>query len=232
MAKDFERRIFNPPTLAGVIEEQAQHLPDETALIFEGRTLTYREMNDRANRVAQALGALGLQPGARIVWLARNHGVFWHALFGAAKTGIVMTPVNWRLAPAEIAGIIADAEPALIVGERMFIEPVNSIDGFSSPRTMYLDDGGEDSFENYVDSFDAVAPPFTACGDDVVVQLYTSGTTGLPKGVVIPNRCYFEVGEAGLAAKLIMPRSNDEAILHALPPVSYTHLTLPTKRIV
>jgi acyl-CoA synthetase (AMP-forming)/AMP-acid ligase II len=217
VASEFERQVLNPSTLAGLIEEQARRIPDETALIFEGRTFTYREMNDRADKAAQAFSALGLQPGDRIAWLARNHGAFWHALLGAAKTGIVMTPVNWRLAPVEVAGIISDAKPALFVGERMFIEPLAAIDGFSPPRTMYLDESGDDSFEDYVDGFDAIAPAFSPSADDAVVQLYTSGTTGLPKGVVIPNRCYFEVGESGIAVRLLVPRSSEEVILHALP---------------
>jgi acyl-CoA synthetase (AMP-forming)/AMP-acid ligase II len=212
-----QRRIINAPTLSGLIEEQAQHLPHETALIFEGQASTYAELDVRANRAAQALLSLGLKRGDRLCWLARNVATFWHALLGAAKIGVVMTPVNWRLAPAEIAQIIADAMPVLFVGEKMFVDPLRAVDDFKLPRTMILESGGEDCFDRFIDSFDPLRPSYNPTRDDVVVQLYTSGTTGLPKGVVLPNRCYQEVGDAGVKAGVIAPRFDNEAIMHALP---------------
>ncbi len=215
MAK--HRRIFNAPTLSGVIEEQAEHLPDDIALIFEGKTFTYAGLNARANRAAQALIALGLKRGDRLGWLARNLATFWPALLGASKIGVVMTPVNWRLAPAEIASIIADAKPSLLVGEKMFIAPLHAVGGFTSPKTMLLEDGGPECFDRFIDAQADVQPTHQPARDDVVVQLYTSGTTGLPKGVVLSNRCYHEVGEAGVKAAVIVPRFDNQAVFHALP---------------
>ena len=211
------RRIFNPDTLAGIIEEQADHMPDAPALHFEGADWTYAELNARADRAAAAFRALGLQPGDRVAWLARNVATFWHALFGAAKTGVVLTPINWRLAPAEIAGILNDAEAKLFVAENMFLEALAKEPAFSPPRTMRLEDGGPDCFDAFIDAHDPVRGDYRPRPEDPVVQLYTSGTTGLPKGVVLPNRCYYEVGEAGLKAEVINPQSDDEFVLHALP---------------
>lgn len=211
------RRILNSPTLSGVIEEQAKTIPDEVALLFEGRSWTYRQLDEWANRAAQAMLGLGMKRGDRICWLARNLSTFWPALLGASKTGVVMTPVNWRLAPAEIAQIITDAKPLLFVGEKMFVDPLRAIDDFAMPRTMVLEDGGVDCFDRLVDASPAVRPDFEPTREDVVVQLYTSGTTGLPKGVVLPNRCYQEVGDAGVKAGIVLPRYENEAILHSLP---------------
>jgi fatty-acyl-CoA synthase len=211
-----QRRIFNAPTLSGLIEEQARHLPNEPALIFEGKATTYAELDARANRAAEALQSLGLKHGDRVAWLARNVATFWPALLGASKIGAVMTPVNWRLAPAEIAGIIADARPSLFVVEKIFVEPLKAAGGVPI-KTMVLEVGGADCFDRLVDSQKPIKPDYRPQREDVVVQLYTSGTTGLPKGVLLSNRCYDEVGNAGLAAGVIEPRFDDEHVMHALP---------------
>ncbi|MEZ5895821.1 MAG: AMP-binding protein [Parvularculaceae bacterium] len=214
---DFARQILNSPTVAGVVEEQAKLRPDATALIFEGREYSFQELDRWANRAAQAFAKLGIKAGDRVIWLAQNLGVFWPALLGCAKTGIVMTPVNWRLAPAEVAKIIDDAKPVLLVGEKAFINPLKAIEGFTAPQTLFVEDGGAMNFENLLDDCDDAQPAHEPNSDDVVVQLYTSGTTGLPKGVVIPNRCYTQLRLAGAEVDLIQPRFADETILHALP---------------
>ena len=210
------REIINPPIIADLIREQARRNPDRAAVIFEGRTFTYRDMNERSNRAAQALLSLGVKPGDRIAWLARNVATFWDALFGAAKIGAVMTPINWRLAPAEVVQILSDAKASIFIGEQMFIDPLGAIEGYAPPKVMAVE-GGDDSFDALIDSQDAVQPDYAPKDDDVILQLYTSGTTGLPKGVLLTNRCYYEVGEAGGKADVIIPKTDDESILHALP---------------
>ena len=210
------RRIINAPTLAELIEEQAANLADAPALYFEGATYSYADLDERANKAAAAYARLGLKPGDRIAWLARNVATFWWAMIGAAKSGIVMTPLNWRLAPAEIAAILADSGAKILVGEKMFIDPLKTA-GAELPKTFLLEDGGEDSFERLIGAQPTEKPDYRPTRDDVVVQLYTSGTTGLPKGVVLPNRCYEAVSDAGFRENVVMPRSDDETLLHSLP---------------
>ena len=211
------RTILNPPITTDLLRQQAATQPNRIGLTFEGRSFTYAEMNTRANRAAQALLSLGVKKGDRVGWLARNVATFWDALFGAAKIGAVMTPVNWRLAPVEVAQILTDARPTLLVGETMFLDPLRQTGAAPDVKTMVLESGGADCFDALIDKQPDDEPDYAPTSEDVVVQLYTSGTTGLPKGVVLPHRCYFEVGVAGLKGEVVVPRYDDEAAMHALP---------------
>ncbi len=211
------REILNPPVIADLIRTQAKLRPDVVGLEFEGRSFTYAQMNERSSRAANALTALGVRRGDRVAWLARNVATFWDVLFGAAKIGAIVTPVNWRLAPTEVAQILKDARPAIFVGEQMFITPLEQNGLAPSVKTMLLGDGGPDCIDAFIDAQSAQEPDFEPASDDVIVQLYTSGTTGLPKGVLLSSRCYYEVGIAGEKANVVLPQTEDEIALHSLP---------------
>ena len=142
-----DREILNPSAIADLIRLQSDRLPEKVALHFEGKDFTYRDINERSNRAAQALYSLGLKKGDRVAWLARNVATFWEVFFAAAKTGIVITPINWRLAPAEVVQILNDAQAKLFVGEAMFVEPLKAIDAYAPPQTLLLESGGEDCFD-------------------------------------------------------------------------------------
>ncbi len=211
-----ESEILTPALIGDLVEEQAARAPEKIGLVFEGREFTYAEMNERANKAAAALRHLGVSRGDRVAWLARNVAVFWDALFGAAKIGAVMTPINWRLAPAEIAQILEDSKATIFVGEKDFIDPLNAI-GAATPETTLTLETGAGSFDALVDEQNAVAPAHKPSLDDAFIQLYTSGTTGLPKGVVLSNRAYKMNGELGAEQRILAPKSADEVALHALP---------------
>ena len=211
-----EREILCPDLVAGLITEQAARAPMQTGLIFEGRAYTYAEMNDRTNQAAAALQALGVRRGDRIAWIARNLAIFWDALFGAAKIGAVMTPINWRLAPAEIAQILADSEAAVLVGEKDFITPLEDAGAKLPAKTLMLETGAG-SFDALVNTQDAVEAKCAAHIDDAFIQLYTSGTTGLPKGVVLSHRAYQANNEINANERVLAPKFDNEVAIHALP---------------
>ncbi|MBY0423668.1 MAG: AMP-binding protein, partial [Parvularculaceae bacterium] len=166
MNAPFRPRLVNPEYVADMIAEQARRDPERTALVFEGATISYAALEERARKAANALIGLGLKRGDRLVWLARNLGVFWETFFGAAKIGVVMTPVNWRLAPGEVALIIEDARPALIVGERMFLEPLREAQPNPPAPVMTLEQDDAKSFERRLALAPSTAPTHRPALDD------------------------------------------------------------------
>ena len=102
------------PFIADIPRVQATRIPDNAALWFEGTETTYRELDTRTNQIANGLIALGVQPGDRVAYLAKNTDVYYEMLFGAAKARAVMTGVNTRLAPPEIQFILSDAAATVL----------------------------------------------------------------------------------------------------------------------
>lgn len=212
-----QRRIFTTLTIADILSEQAAAQPGALALVFEGRRYTHAEMERRANQAANALLSLGVGPGDRVCWLARNVATFWHAIAGAAKIGAIMTPVNWRLAPAEIAAIAQDATPAVFIAEKPFLDALRAAGAPLPARTMTLEGADDPCFDALADASSDQAPSYRPQADEVALQLYTSGTTGLPKGVLLTNGNYAASGEASLKVGVMNPRFDEETAIHALP---------------
>jgi len=101
--------------VADHVRAHAAATPDAIALIFEGRETSYAALDRQASRVANGLIAAGYGVGDRISYLGKNRDDYFGLWLGTVKAGLVMVPVNWRLAPPEVAYILADARPRLIV---------------------------------------------------------------------------------------------------------------------
>jgi long-chain acyl-CoA synthetase len=170
--------------VVSIVRDHARRQGEAPALTGDGRTVTYAELDLRSSQVARALLQLGLTVGSRVAYLGKNAPEYFEVLFGAAKIGAVIAPINWRLTPAEIAGIVLDAEAALTVVDAELAHL--GLPG----RTVVT---GE-QFESWLAAQPADDPGFVGGPDEIVAQLYTSGTTGLPKGVLLSNR-NFSVGE-------------------------------------
>jgi acyl-CoA synthetase (AMP-forming)/AMP-acid ligase II len=171
------------PILAEWSEQQAQLRPNAIAIQFQDRTLTYGELDRRADRVAQGLIAAGCKPGARVAVVSRNSDTFMEILLGALKARVVLLAINWRLAAPEIRYILDHGEAELVFAEQDFVQPVRQA---GSRRLIVI--GRE--YESWRDANPATAPRLAYDPEDVIVQMYTSGTTGLPKGVQLTNRNY------------------------------------------
>jgi acyl-CoA synthetase (AMP-forming)/AMP-acid ligase II len=184
-----------PRTLPQVTRENAKQYPDSIATVFGDRTSTWRELDDASSRIANGLFHFGAVAGTRVAVLDKNSDRFFEIFFGAAKAGAVLVPLNWRLAPPEIRFMLADSETRILFVANEFAESVAQIRGElpALKEIVVLDyDAPEDAYAQWKQGFDAVDPVSDRHPADDAVQLYTSGTTGRPKGALISHAYFFE----------------------------------------
>ena len=126
-----QNQVSQPPLLSfdNFITHWAHEHPDRLALREDDRTLTFGELEERTAKVASALIAAGLKKGDRIAWLGKNSDLYYQLFFGAARIGVVMVPVGWRLAPAEIAYIVNDTQARLLFAGPGFDAAAEAIRG-------------------------------------------------------------------------------------------------------
>ena len=170
--------------LPDLTAKRAELSPGKVALeeVATGRRRTYAELNDRAARAATLLAAKGIGEGDRVAILCRNRIEFFELLFGCAKLGAILVPLNWRMPPAELDGLIADSRPTLLlygVGDAATVARLAD-----APPTIALDE----EFESLMSEAGGFAGRARWPAEAVWYLLYTSGTTGRPKGVIYVYR--------------------------------------------
>ena len=208
-------------TLGDIPRNGAINFPDRTAVVFEKKRWTYREHNDRVNRFSHTLIGLCCKKGSRITILADNCAKYLEAYFGAAKIGVSVTPLNTRLSDEELVYVINDSEAKLlIVGDgyeeraQKFMSKLKGIThwiSFDNPIPGYLD------YENLLEVATDIEPDpdiYDVQEDDLVVLMYTGGTTGLPKGVMLSHR---NVMTAGITSALGMGFTMGDSTCYVLP---------------
>lgn len=187
-------------TVGDIPRYHAKHRPEVTALAFEGRTSTYARWNDRCSQVANALIRDGAGPGARVVFFAKNSDYYYEAYVGATKANAVLVAVNWRLAGPEVVYIVNDSEAEVLFVGTDFLPLIEQIlpEMPRIRRIIVLDEGRGEwiGYEDWLDGVPAVDPHLPTAPDDVAIQLYTSGTTGHPKGVMLSNANVLEAMKA------------------------------------
>jgi len=173
-----------------MVRRHGAERPEHPALLWDGGRLTYCELHDRSSRLAQALISAGVGVGDRVAILGLNSPQHLEIAFATAKLGAVATPVNFRLAGPEAAAIIDDSQAKVLFAGASFADLVADIaPRLSRPVRVICTDR---EYENWLADFPPADPGFQAQADDTVYQLYSSGTTGMPKGV--------EITAAGLSA--------------------------------
>jgi fatty-acyl-CoA synthase len=182
------------------IADRAGTTPDRVAIDYEERLVTYRELDEASDAFAAAFAAAGLRRGDRVATLTGNSPDHVAVLFACAKTGLMLLPLSWRLTPAELRYQLDDAEPALFLAEAEYEELAaatgHPYERLERPRP---DVGPQD-----------MSPQ----DEDGLLLVYTSGTTGKPKGAVITHaNCFW----TNLSFDLGSGVHADDVVLQVLP---------------
>ncbi len=183
-------------TIFDFAAKRAALSPDKTAMheVATGRSVTYRALDERAERFAAALRADGIAPGERIAILTHNNIAFFEILFGCAKAGVLLVPLNWRQTVSELAPIVDDCAPRLLLNDAENADLAAAlVEGRTIPR-LPLDAGADGAGPSGDRDYEALLAeqPAPATGgpaaewdpDGAWYLLYTSGTTGRPKAVI------------------------------------------------
>jgi acyl-CoA synthetase (AMP-forming)/AMP-acid ligase II len=183
--------------LGQILPVNAKKFPDKLAFKDATKTLTFSEYNSRSNQLANGLLKLGLNKGDTVSVLSQNCIEFAEIYAATAKAGLIVNPINWRLVGKDIQYIVDNADSkAFFVGEP-FIEGVNSIkdhlpkiptDNYISISDKKFD--GYQEYEKIVGNGEDVMPEIEVIPQDTWILLYTSGTTGVPKGVIRSHESY------------------------------------------
>jgi fatty-acyl-CoA synthase len=168
--------------------------PTKKAIIYNGKQVTYEQLNDRVNRTASILAARGIGKGSRVALLMVNSNAFLEVFFACAKLGAIAVPLNFRLSPRELLFIINDAQASVIVYHARFLgllEPIRE----ETPITFAMAVNGECGdgvrgaesdldYEECLAGADNAEADVDVGQDDPLMMMYTSGTTGNPKGAL------------------------------------------------
>jgi len=191
-------------SLARFIERRAQESPGQLALRFEGREWSYA---DFWQRIEAATRSLAVARGERIAWLGYNHPDMLALLFAAARLGAILVPLNWRLTATEHATILRDCAPRLIHCDASFESQARAL---GVPLGDWRDKG---------------EPALAGTEEDDLLIVYTSGTTGVPKGAVLTQRALLSNGANSVHAHAL---TQDDHVLTALPMFHVGGLNIQT----
>ena len=184
-------------TLADAPRVHAADKGDDTAMSFEGRLTTHAQFNRHTSQVANAMLAMGVKPGDRVAHVGKNTDSYFELVFACFKAGVIMVPITWRLAPPEVSYIVNDARAVLLFIGPEFTELGRQVVAESPGlKAVVAMEGGVPewpAFEAWRHAQPDTDPHLEGAPDDVMVQLYTSGTTGRPKGAMLTHANVIEM---------------------------------------
>jgi fatty-acyl-CoA synthase len=184
-------------TVGDALRTNAAMIPEQIAIEYEGGKLSFAQLNARVNRLANALGQMGLVRGDRVAVLAENRLEYCEVVYAAAKLGLIVPCLNWRLSADELRYCISltTSETILVSSQyRGIFEEIRNDLGFLR-RVILLDESPETEHEttyaSLIDNGTEREPPSEVVPEDALTVIYTSGTTGYPKAAIISHRAIF-----------------------------------------
>jgi long-chain acyl-CoA synthetase len=204
-------------TTADLVRTHSAERGDSPVIWFEGTTTTWTELDERSTKVANGLIALGVGPQDRVAFFDKNVPEFFELMFGAAKANAVVVGVNWRLAPREVAFIVNDSAAKVLLVGPDFVSVIDAVaDQMPSlVATMVVGESGSlTPYHQWRDGQSSAAVNVPSDPHDVTLQMYSSGTTGMPKGVMLTNDNLF--GAMDVFAPM-MKLSPDSVSMVAMP---------------
>ena len=183
-------RIPQTTSLVDLFRWRINQSPHNVAFKFLDKETTYQDFDSSANKVAQGLIAEGCKPNARVAFLGKNSDTF-EFFYGNMKSRTVPVAINWRLAAPEIAFILNDSESEILFVDGEFGELIKQVENeIPKVRKIITIGNSNADWENYKawrDRQENIDPMLASKSEDDVLQMYTSGTTGLPKGAQLTN---------------------------------------------
>ena len=211
--------------LAATMTQSALKWPHKTALVFEGQRWTYGQWNDWVNRAAGAFAASGVVKGDRVAFFTYNLPEQITGFYALMKLGAIPVPINYRLAPNEVKYIIEDCGAKMLVFEETLRDPVMAIkDQLKIEKLIYIgakSQADEIRFDDFVAAGQDQEPQVQVGWHDPALIMYTSGTTGRPKGVVRSHLAEI-VGSMTMAVEVGF--RHEDVILHNKP---LFHIAVP-----
>ena len=217
-------------TIGDIPRYHAKHNGNQCAFVCEERSQSYTELNQYTNQVANALLMEGCAAQTRIAVIDKNSDWFFELVLGSAKADMVLVGINWRLAPPEVAFVINNAEAEILfVGEEFLplIEQVKD-ELINVKKIILMSDqltstnaSCAQCYTQWRDNAESADPAINISSKNVAVQMYTSGTTGHPKGVMLSHEnllaSYKVATETGVPEEEWSEWSQDDVSLIAMP---------------
>ena len=193
-------KIPENQTIQELFEWRFERTPKSVEHKFLDRETTYEELNIYSNQIANGHISLGCKPDSRIAYYGKNSDYFFEFLIGTLKTNTVAVGVNWRLAPPEVSYVLNDSKSeVLFVGEEFYPIIDQILEDLPNVKKVIAVDGNHTKYEDFIswrDSQESTSTGLKSSDQDDILQLYTSGTTGHPKGVQLTNRNFAAANES------------------------------------
>ncbi len=178
--------------LGDLIHRNSKLYPTNTAYVFEEKTFTWAEADERISRLANALLGLGVKREDHVVILSKNCNQYIETYFGCARSAAICTAINYRLTPRELHYVIENSEAKVVIVSDEFLDALAEVRPNLKNAQHFIVIGqtpeGMLDYEELIAKASPARPQVEQDEDDVVLQMYTSGTTGLPKGAMLTHR--------------------------------------------